>query len=481
MKPHIRKLALIMVLVAIIPLYLAITGIALPTCYGETYYAQLAPMYQRLQNTDGKKLIVLGGSNVAFGLDGTYLQQLLSQQGYQYTVCPFGLYAAVGTSAMLDLSLNTLSAGDVVVLAMEPTSETLSSYFGATAFWKCAEEAPELLLPLNSDRKAAMIGSYLQYLQDRLVLVQTDSIPHPTDVYGKASFDVDCNMTYPRPGNILSLGYDTGTPVDFSAIEISEDFADQVNRYCQEATRKGAHVYLSFSPVNRTAVVDESAAVDFFNQCLDAFSCPIISDPSRYILDSGWFYDSNFHLNTAGAKLRTFRLAEDLLAQLGCYTPLDSAQLPDMPAAAVSVDTTDSTADTGDFLYELHDSSGTYLISGISESGKEKKSLAIPASVDGVAVAGFSGSPLESSVLEELTLPASIETLPDGLFSHCPRLTRLVLTSLERPCGISENTFSGAPDSLRIFVPQEAYPMYRDGYGCTVNLWSHWLDRVYSY
>ena len=37
----------------------------------------------------------------------------------------------------------------------------------------------------------------------------------------------------------------------------------------------------------------------------------MISDPNRYILDSGWFYDSNFHLNSAGAAVRTRLLAEE--------------------------------------------------------------------------------------------------------------------------------------------------------------------------
>ena len=46
---------------------------------------------------------------------------------------------------MLSLSEKYLNAGDRVVLAIEPTSETFSTYFGATAFWKCAESSPELL------------------------------------------------------------------------------------------------------------------------------------------------------------------------------------------------------------------------------------------------------------------------------------------------------------------------------------------------
>lgn len=479
MKKYAFRWIIALLLASIIPLSLLAVGLSLPTCYADTYYAELPAMYWRLRQTQGRKLVIVGGSNVAFGLDVTYLEQLLAEQGFGYTVCSFGLYAAVGMPPMLDLSLETLSEGDVVILAMEPTSETMSAYFGATAFWKCAEEDPRMLFSLQADRKSAMAGSYLQYLQDRIKLVRSDEIPHPTDVYSKASFDENCSMVYDRPGNILALGYDTSTPVDFGSVEISGEFAALVNDYCQSARAKGASVYLSFSPVNRSAVSDMESIGVFFEQCRTAFDCTVISDPNRYVMDSGWFYDNNFHLNTAGARLRSFLLAEDILSQLGCYAPLNTGELPAMPEPVRATAETEN-GDTDSFTFALDVENGVYLVSGLSEAGRQEKVLTIPGSIDGVPVVGFSGAVLESEVLEELTVPASVENLPDRLFARCPNLTRLVLKHTDRPCGISGDTFAGAAD-LRVFVPQEAYSLYRDGYGCAVNPWTACLDRIYTY
>ena len=125
-------------------------------------------MVEKLRTTQGPKIVLVGGSNVAFGVDSALMEDLLSQAGESYTVCNFGLYAAVGTSAMLSLSEKYLNAGDRVVLAIEPTSETFSTYSGATAFWKCAESSPELLLDVNSSQKSALVGNYLAYLQERV-------------------------------------------------------------------------------------------------------------------------------------------------------------------------------------------------------------------------------------------------------------------------------------------------------------------------
>ena len=155
------RLLLAVLLVLMLPVGVLIRGWMLPAFYGDTYYSVLARMHERLETAEGKKIVLVGGSNVAFGLNGRMLEQLLAEQGYEYTVCPFGLYAAVGTGAMLDLSRDDLGEGDIVVLAMEPVSETMSGYFGASAFWKCAEEAPELVAELDKQRQAALFGNYV--------------------------------------------------------------------------------------------------------------------------------------------------------------------------------------------------------------------------------------------------------------------------------------------------------------------------------
>ena len=149
MRQRVFKIVAALLLLAILPVLLVGTGASLPACYQDSYYAQLPELYRRLADSQGNRLILVGGSNVAFGVDVDFLEHMLARYGYEYTVCPLGLYAAVGTSAMLELSRGQLREGDIVVLAVEPAEETLSTYFGASAFWKCAEEAPELLFTVS--------------------------------------------------------------------------------------------------------------------------------------------------------------------------------------------------------------------------------------------------------------------------------------------------------------------------------------------
>lgn len=479
MKKRFLKLTAAALLLLLLPVWLLLSGAALPSYYGESYYAVLPRMFERLTAAEGRKLVIVGGSNVAFGLDGALLEELLASRGYSYTVCPFGLYGAVGTGAMLDLSLDALGEGDIVILAVEPTSDTMSSYFGAGALWKCAEDAPELLLKLSSEHQAAMLGTYIPYLQERYAIERSGILPVAEGVYAASAFDDRCDMIYDRPGNILAVGYDTGTPVDLAGVEIAPAFAEAVHAYCAEAEEKGAAVVMSFSPVNASALTDgsEEAVGAFFRLCNETLDCAVISDPNDYILDSGWFYDSNFHLNSSGAQLRTCLLAQDILAYLGCYEPL-AYQAPEMPASAAQL--SDNGAEEAYFTFAPMEDGVGYLISGLTEEGLTRKTLTVPSAYNGAVVAGFTSDALAGAEMEELRLPPSIESLPDGLFRECAKLTRLILEHTDSPCRITDGTFADAAQ-VRIYVPAQAYPMYRDGYGCEANPWTAYLDRIFTY
>lgn len=478
MKRRITAMMMVLCLLLLLPAALLCAELTMPKLYGDAYYAELPEMLHRLQQAEGKRVILIGGSSVAFGTDTALLEQTLNACGYDYTVCPMGLYAAVGTSAMLDLTEPELRAGDLVVLALEPTSETMSEYFGATAYWKCAESEPGMLFRLSSSRRAALVGSYPGYLQERWAIRLSGDYPSAEGVYARASFDDRCNMTYDRAGNTMLLGYDYAEPIDLAAVSIAEDFAEHVRSFCQQAERKGARVLLSFCPMNRSAMTDteEQTILDYFNRCLTAFGCRAISDPRDYILDSGWFYDTNFHLNTPGAQVRTGQLAADLLAELGYYQPLALAPVS-MPASIAAAPAAASGSEG--LAFEAIADGSAWLVSGLEPNAPSE--LTVPALHEGMPVIGFLPDALKDATgLVQLRLPATIQAIPDGLFSACPQLTRLVLEHTATLCAITEHSFIGA-DHLRIYVPQAAYHLYRDGTGCQENPWRPLLERIYTY
>ena len=471
-----KRIIALLFLLLLLPGILFFAARSLPPVYQDSYYAELPALVRRMDEARGRRLILIGGSSVAFGIDVALLETYLREKGFEYTVCPLGLYAAVGTSAMLSLSESALREGDTVVLALEPAADALTAYFGATAFLKCAESDPSLFWRLGRDQQARVIGNAVPFLQEKYALVRSGQLPKAEGVYAKAAFDENCNMAYPREGNILAMGYDTGSPIALSGLAIDPSFAAQINAYCKSASKKGASVFMSFSPMNKSAVTGD--ANDYFTLCNETFDCPVISNPLDYILDSGWFYDSNFHLNTAGAHMRTWLLARDILAQLGCYAPLED-ELPVMPAPVAAE--VQAAADSGDFVFEAAENGRAYVIAGLTEQGKGKETLLLPSSYLDQPVAAVRGDALkEASRLMELHVPQSIASLPDGLLDGCASLCRLVLEHTSAPCGISAHSLDGLKD-LQILVPAEAYPWYLDGYGCEENPWQAYRNQIFSF
>lgn len=471
----LRKIGVWLLLLMLLPGILLAAELSLPTLYEDTYYAELPRMVQRLKESSGERLVLIGGSSVAFGTDTALMEKKLAEMGYPYTVCPMGLYAAVGSSAMLDLTEKELRSGDVVVLTFEATTETLSNYFGATAFWKCAETAPKLLLPLSREKLTAMVGAYPGFLQERYGIWKSREYPKAEGVYACSSFDGKCNLTYPREGNMMLLGYDPANTIDLNTITVAPIFSNCVNHFISTAQDAGAKVFLSFAPMNRSAMVDssEETVYQYFEKMRHAFHCPVISNPNDSILDSGWFYDSNFHLNTAGAALRTQRLTADILAALGCCKSLDW-ETPTMPAAAVAAENTG-----GDDAFVYTPFHGGFLISGLSDPTADV--LMVPSHYEGLLVVGFTPDALaQAECLRELNLPATIQFLPDRLFQNCVNLSRLILNHTDAPCPITAYSLDGTVN-LQIYIPQSAYHLYRDGVGCGINPWDAYLHQLHTF
>ncbi|MBP5254637.1 MAG: hypothetical protein J6Z23_04555 [Lachnospiraceae bacterium] len=483
MKKRPVKIILTILLLLILPVLFLYMEVSMPEIYGDSYYAELPAMHRRLSRTEGKRIILIGGSNVAFGVDGELLQSILGTYGKEYTVCPFGLYAAVGTSAMIQLARDKVREGDIVIFSFEPSSETMDTYFGATAFLKCAEQDPEMIGSLNAEQRRALFGNYMSYLSERYKIVRSGNYPKPEGAYKRSSFNSSCTMTFERAGNAMTLGYDITKPIDLDAIVISDAFRDQVNEFCQHAEEVGASVYMTFCPMNRSAMTDASAeaVTRFFDLMNETFVCRIITDPFSSIFDSGWFYDSNVHLNTPGMKYHTILLAQDILTELGEYADPD-IPIPEMPAPIAALPGDDGAGNAACFLLKPVSDGNAWSVGGLSEEGLRQTSLTIPAYVEGMPVVMIeSGALSGAATLEELRVPETIAELPDYLFRDTPALARLVLLHKSSVCSIHEHTFDGDGQRIRVFVPSAAYTLYRDGAGCETNSWEKEYDRIYTY
>ena len=145
---------LLIVLLLLLPIAAtAAVGFLVPAQFEMTFLGEFDNKVERLQNTDGPKVILVGGSSVAFGVDAELLEQTLGMP-----VINFGLYATLGTKTMLDYSKSGIDEGDIIVIAPEMNAQTFSLYFNAEAMWQAVDGHFSLLRYLDSGDIPAVFG-----------------------------------------------------------------------------------------------------------------------------------------------------------------------------------------------------------------------------------------------------------------------------------------------------------------------------------
>ena len=311
MKKNVFKIIYILLAILFLPISLWCVGVFTPAQFGETYYGALPKMYRRLQKTEGKRIIVIGGSAVAFALQGDLIESELDA----YTVCPFGLYGSIGTKAMMDLSRVNIRKGDIVLLAPEQGPQSLSLYFSGENLWKGIDGNFDMLTQLDSNDVGSMIEAYPGYLSQKYEYFSTGKKPVPQGVYAASSFNENLTMTYDRPYNQMLGGYNDVELITYDTEIFTKEFADYANEYNKFVESKGATLLYAFTPVNVLGIKDgtSEAQIDgYYNHVDTLLDFEILGNPNNYIFESGWFYDSNVHMNSAGAIVYTRQLLIDL-------------------------------------------------------------------------------------------------------------------------------------------------------------------------
>lgn len=201
--------AVVLAVVMIVMPFLSVffVGIFLPSQYGETYYAELYDMYLRLRNTNGNKVVVIGNSNVAFGVDSALMESLLREGGLDYSVCNFGLYGSLGTRMMLELSRGYIGEGDIVIFVPEIAEQPLSLYFSAEEAWYALDSGMEMFGDFSGEMRGALAGGFFGYVAKKYALFREGEPASPSGVYAHSSFDDNCDLkNYDRPHNVMDGG-----------------------------------------------------------------------------------------------------------------------------------------------------------------------------------------------------------------------------------------------------------------------------------
>lgn len=449
-----RILAVLLIVALAVSPLVWIFHIALDTpVYRHTYYAALEKQYDRLVRMEENKVILVGGSNIAFGADSCLFQRL-----YGKPLVSLGLYGLFGTRLMMEISKANLRRGDIVIICPELSEGAFANNMNGEAIWKAVENRPDLLFAMNPEAVGSAVQSLIPFAIDKYEYLSSGTQPQNEGVY-----QYDSVSTYGeilpglRPANIMRTGC-LSEPILCRMNEMDDSFLDEINRFTAFCTLRGVRVLFSFPPVNAKAINRQGITSDHLYALYDDLSsrlnCDIISDPNRYIYDEGYFYDTNFHLNDSGVVLRTVQLVRDLNLYAG-NNPELAVELPPAPLPAVkTVDIDEHLPYTDSSLFTYEETDGFLVITGVAGEAATGTELVLPVMHDGKYVTGVAAGALRECVrLARVTVPVGITELMPGCFEGCENLTEIrMLESSGKNVSVYDGTFDGVHPACQIVL-----------------------------
>lgn len=414
----------------LLPVLFFLGAFVIPPQYEDTFVGALVEKCDLLADTPSPRIVLIGGSAAAFGVDSEALEGTFDG----YHVVNFGLYAGLGTRVMLELALPDIREKDIVIVMPEQNAQTLSGYVGYETLLQATDGRPSLLLRLEETHWPKLLSVLPSFAAAKARAFFTGTHIATSGAYARSVFTPWGDVSSPLcENNIMPGGVDADMTISFDASLMTIEFVDAFNRFADAAAKKGAQVFYHLPPMNR-ATADETSPDEFADFLFSALHAELLGNPNHALLDSGWFYDTNFHLNNAGKQLFTRQLARDLRAMMGDSRPV-SITVPAMPA--LRANTENIPADNGDadcFTYEVFE---TYaVVTGLTEKGQSREQLTVPATIDGLPVSVIQHLG-DAPRLEAITLQTGVSQIYGGAFSACPRLREICL----------EHT---APESCRV-------------------------------
>lgn len=451
-----------------------------PHIYSKTYYAALVDKVHNLDShKKDKKIVLIGGSNVAFGFNSELLQKEFSD----YKVVNFGLYAMLGTKIMMDLALDSVNEGDMVFLSPEINNQSTSLFFDSESTLKAIEDDMSIIWKLPQENRDMVIGSYFDFVKNRGKQGKTIE---PSGVYQRKNFnsfgdvlyeELDENGIPYRSRNRMALHYDPTMLVDYS-YSIDQSFFDYVNSYHSSIIKKKAKLYYCFSPANEKAVVDYNNSVDYYWSLRKHLSCEVIGNPNDYIMDAHYFYDSNFHLNNDGAIYRSYLLAQDIYRDVLRTSNAPSFNIPDVPPYVDEGDVEEDSETAKCFKYREYEND--LIIAGVQDDYLDEENIFLPEFASGKRVIGIDKDTFKGCAkINNLIISTNIRILMDGCFGNCPSLTKVYIETHNPEDIIVSYTghmTDGVGNNFKIYIHSDCYDEFATNY-----YWANYLSYFVRY
>lgn len=303
MKKFCMKLAIIIfILLATYGSFVCFCFVKVLPQYTQNFDASLIDKMNRLKSIDETKIVLIGNSNLAFGIDSGLLEKEIGMP-----VVNMGLYGGLGNAFHEEMARVNVHEGDIMVVCHTTyeDDDTISS----PEAWITVENHIGLWQLIRAKDIDGMLKALPDYLFRAIKLWRGD-IGNTSEggYYCREAFNVYGDIELER--NQTEYEFTSGS---VQVPKINDICTNRLNRLNNYLSKRGAHMVIAAYPIGSGDYTPpKEQYTEFQVQLQKKVDCQIISDYTDYFFDYQYFFDTNYHLTSEGACKRTLLLAEDI-------------------------------------------------------------------------------------------------------------------------------------------------------------------------
>ena len=270
------------------------------------YLAATIDKHRRLRHTASPRIILVGGSNLAFGIRSKLLEEQTGRP-----IVNMGLYWRLGIDFMLREVEKEIRSGDIIVLSFEheifsaPSTQLLASRILEVRPASIFLFPPSEWTRIIDERGFAIAGAIAR---SALVRKFERPAPHVEGAYRREDFD--------RQGSYIGHygRQSSGGKDDIKNVRpISDPIRAHIQQFAKLCQDRGALCIYSCPPHPNAPLASIRDKVEV--NLADLKNIPnlvVLDSPLDHSYPESLFYDSVYHLSAEGAELRTRKVAQAL-------------------------------------------------------------------------------------------------------------------------------------------------------------------------
>ena len=260
----------------------------------------------RLETTEGSRIILVGGSNLSFGVDSEPLEKTFNRK-----VVNTGIHASIGLKYMLENTSQYVKNGDIVIVAAEYSHYFRDYEYVSDELLRTVFDVNRSNFKLLSNKQILMLIPLMpRYGLGKFKPNEYHGFTH-NDVYSVTSFNEygDVHAHWDLPQRDFDTGREGATPLNLEVIRNLETFQQQMND-------KGALLLVTFPCIHDISYNNDKKRITELEQQLRDSKLTILGNSENYKFPAEMIFDTPFHLTKKGVHLRTQQLIKDLTPYL---------------------------------------------------------------------------------------------------------------------------------------------------------------------